>query len=356
MLSSLPVGVIGAGRMCQRAHIPNLLGEQCRIVGIADPRHETAKLVAAHFRIPEVYADYRELVARDDIDAVVAAVPDPLHREIAIAALRAGKHVFIEKPMATNSDDAREMLRAAKEAKKKLAIAYQRRHDPASEIAKRLVDEFALTGELGRLRFMEFKNFGGDWTWSSDPLIDAGDASPEHRADPRHPPWLPQEMTGQFGVYNNGLTHGIDLIQHLVGPPTAVIAAYPDYSATTMALFDWSGVRTLFVAGSTEGSIWQEWLELRYERGWLRLSTPPALHPNHPGVVEVYRGKKGVVERHEAPHEWAFRREIQHFLRCIRDDVAESPTPGEALLSVVIVEELFRQAIRMPEPHPIISP
>jgi len=353
MDTTVCVGVIGAGRMCQRAHIPNLLAEKCQIVGIADPRYETAKLVASHFRIPGAYGDYRELLARDDLDAVVAAVPDQFHAEIAIAALEAGKHVFIEKPMATNSDDGRKMVEVAKRTGRRLSIAYQRRHDPAAQITKRLVDEFAGSGEMGRIRYMELKNFGGDWTWNSDPLIDAGDTSPERGADPRFPSWLPEHLRGQFAVYNNGLTHGIDLIQYLVGAPTAVIAAYPDYSATTMALFDWGGIRTLVAAAPTEGSIWQEWLEMRYEHGWMRLSTPPSLHVNRPGVVEVYRGGRGVTERYEAAHEWAFRREMQHFLRCIREGVPEIPTPEEALLNVMIVEDLFRQAVRMPKPLPI---
>jgi len=355
MESTLNVGVIGAGRMPQRAHIPNLLAEKCRIVAIADPRFETAKLVAAHFGIDTAFGYYEDLLADDDIEAVVVAVPDPFHATVAIAALEAGKHVFIEKPLATNRDDGRAMVAAAHKAGRKLSVAYQRRHDPAAEVTRRLMGEFAQSGEMGAIRSMEWKNFGGEWDWNADPLISAGDARPDEAADPHFPSWLPRELWGEFSIFNNGLSHGVDLIMSLVGRPTSVIAAYPRWSATTMALFDWSGVRTLFAAASTEGSTWQEWLEIRYQHGWLRFSTPPALHANHPGVVEVYRGRQGRREVYEAPHEWAFRREIQHFLRCVREDIPESPTPEEALLNLCLMEDIFRQAARMPEPLPITS-
>jgi len=345
MEPEIRVGVIGAGRMNQRAHIPNLLAEKCEIPAIADPRFETAKLVADAFRIETAYGYYQDLLDREEVDAVVVAVPDPLHAQIAMDALEAGKHVFLEKPMATNSDDAHRMLDAAHRAGKKLMVGYQRRHDPAAEITKRLMTEFSDTGELGRVISMEWRNYGGDWLWTVDPLIESKDDPPQESLDARMPPWLPQELWGEFSVVNNGFSHGIDLMQFVAGKPTAVLSAFPGYRSGTLIVLDWNGIRTLIHSAATEGSIWQEWLEVRYERGWLRFATPPALHSNQPGSVEVYRGAKGITERYEPPHQWAFRREIRHFLACIRDDASESPTPQEALDTLTIVEAVFHRAM-----------
>jgi predicted dehydrogenase len=344
MASRLRVGVIGAGRMNQRAHIPNLLAENCEIPAIADPRFETTKLVANAFGIETAYGFCQDLLARDDIDAVVVAVPDQLHASIAVEALESGKHVFLEKPMATNSLDAQKVVDAARETGRKLSVAYQRRHDPAAELTKRLMSEFSESGEMGAARTMEWRNYGGDWLWTVDPLIQASDDPPQEPLDPRRPAWLPQELWGEFDIFNNGLSHGVDLMQYLMGDATSVLAAYPRYHAGTMVILDWNGVRTLIAGAPSEGSMWQEWFEVRYERGWLRFATPPALHSNQPGHVSVYRGGKGVVEHYDPPHEWAFRRELQHFLRCVRENSPESPTPDEARRTLRTIEAIFQKA------------
>jgi predicted dehydrogenase len=350
----IAVGVIGAGRMSQRAHVPNALAERCDVRAIADPRAETARLVAERFGVPHVYADYRELIARPDIEAVIISVPDQFHAEVGIAAAEAGKHVFIEKPLATNSGDGRAMVAAARKAGVVFSVAFQRRHDPAAEIAKRLVDEWARTGEMGKLRLMFFPGYGGDWIASPYPLISAGDdqKSPERGAPWRLPEWLPSEFHGAFAGFNNGRSHGLDLLLYLFGPATSVLGAWPDWNPGPLIVFDWSGARTTFSHGADERGRWQERLEMHWDNGSLTFSTPPALLRNVPGTVEVYRAKEGKREVYEAPHDWAFRREMAHFLRAIREGVPASPTPEDALRSLVLVEDVFRQAMRMAPPMP----
>ena len=353
MDSPIRVGVVGAGRMPQRAHIPNALAEGCDVVGLADPRANTARRVADHFGIPQTYSDLDGLLAHEDVDALIISVPDPFHAELAIAAARAGKHVFIEKPIATNSDDGRAMVAEAKKAGRLLMIGYQRRHDPAAEIVKGLVDAWAASGEMGVPRYIEFGCLGGDWQCTPDGLIEADDPRPDERASGSLPAWLPEHLYGNFGMFNNGRSHGLDLMRYLFGPPTSVLAAHMAPGPAPVTVFDWAGAHTVFVEGPWQRGRWDERLTVCYDGGWVRLTTPPALLRNMPGTVEVYRASEGVREIIEPPYEWAFRREMAHFVRCIREGLPENPTPEEALDTLVVVEEVFRQAMAMPPPRPI---
>ena len=354
MSTPLIIGIIGAGRMNQRAHIPNLLAEGCTVAAITDTRPRTADLVARHFHIPRVCQSTEELLSMDELDAVCISIPDEYHAGAAIAALGAGKHVFMEKPLSTNSVDGKVMIDAAAKSGKKFHVGFQRRHDPGAEILKNLVDEWVTSGEMGTMKWMMFVGAGGDWNCTPDPLISTDEPIPPQPDGTPLPEWLPDHHRRWFGAINNGRSHGLDLLRYLFGPPESVVAAHPDRNESIH--FMWNGASVFFVEGTYEGGRWNEFLEIHYENGWVRFRTPPALHENTPGIVEVYRGGpdgRGHYEEHQAPYEWAFRREIQHFIRSVNENIPESPTPEDAYWTLKLVEDVFKTALTMPEPVPV---
>ena len=121
--SSVALGLIGCGRAAQRLHLPALsaLGN-AKIVAVAEPAAEdeaVAKVIRKHAPDATVYGGWRELLRDENVEAVVIALPTPMHARVAVAALAAGKHVYVEKPIAINMPDARRVLRAADLAEKK---------------------------------------------------------------------------------------------------------------------------------------------------------------------------------------------------------------------------------------------
>ena len=140
------VGIAGCGGI-SNAHIPVLLRmEGVKIVAVCDINPERAK-AAAEKTGAEIARDFGELIAREDVDVVHVLTPHYLHAPLAIAALKAGKNVITEKPMATTLADARAMIRAARESKGRLAVIFQNRYNPASQALKKLV----ASGEGGKL-------------------------------------------------------------------------------------------------------------------------------------------------------------------------------------------------------------
>lgn len=134
-MNQLRVGVIGLGEVAQVTHLPILrvLRDRYRIAAICDISPTLLADIGGRFDIPEDarYLDYHDLVARDDLDLVFVLNSDEYHADSAIAAMRAGKHVLVEKPMCLTLSDAEAMIRERDAAGVQLMVGYMRRYAPA---------------------------------------------------------------------------------------------------------------------------------------------------------------------------------------------------------------------------------
>ena len=141
----LKVGVIGVGTQGEK-HIKSYQSLQnAEVVAVADLKEERVKEIAKQYDIKNWYTDYKEMLELPDLDAVSVVTPDFLHREPATSAINAGKHVLVEKPLATTIQDAEAIVSAAKKTRVKLMVSFISRWRPSVIIAKRFIDR----GELG---------------------------------------------------------------------------------------------------------------------------------------------------------------------------------------------------------------
>ncbi|HEY9291933.1 MAG TPA: Gfo/Idh/MocA family oxidoreductase [Microlunatus sp.] len=208
----LRVGVIGfgwMGRLHSRAylrvgqHYPDL---QLRpeLVAVADsaPDDRLDSAVDA-YGFADTHTDWRELVARDDIDLVSITAPNYLHHEIGIAAARAGKHVWIEKPAGRNVNETREIRDAVAAAGRKSAAGFNYRHAPAVQLAKSMIE----SGRLGSIEHITIRLLA------------------DYAADPRALlSWRFERERSGSGVLGDLVSHGVDLARHLVGEITELIS------------------------------------------------------------------------------------------------------------------------------------
>ncbi len=123
------------------------------VVACADLDEKRLKLFAARHSIPRAFTDYRELLSSSDVEMVSVCVPNFFHKEVAVKAVRAGKHVVCEKPLATGVDDARQMLEEARKAGVRLFYAEDWVFAPALSRAREIVSE----GALGRVLYVKAK-------------------------------------------------------------------------------------------------------------------------------------------------------------------------------------------------------
>jgi predicted dehydrogenase len=115
---SIRVGIIGIGRIAVDSHIPDLRKAGAEVFALADVVPGRAGRFAAQFGIPHAFDDYRQMLRREELDAVVVASPILAHEENAVAAFEAGKHVFLEKPPAATAAGMRRITAAGHKAGK----------------------------------------------------------------------------------------------------------------------------------------------------------------------------------------------------------------------------------------------
>ena len=181
----LQIGFIGCGGIAHQKHFPGMKQQaaSCDLVAFCDLVPERAEKAAKEYGTEDAktYTDYRELLADPSIDAVHVLTPNVSHSEISVAALKAGKHVLCEKPMAATDADAKKMLEARDKTGKLLTIGYQYRHFAENQVAKKVVED----GWLGDIYYAEATNLRrrGVPTWGvftdkekqgGGPLIDIG--------------------------------------------------------------------------------------------------------------------------------------------------------------------------------------
>jgi len=141
------IGIIGAGQI-GKIHLENYQKVPgAEIAAIADIDKAEARRVAGLFKVPSCYFDAQDLLARDDLDAVDVCLHNNYHMPYTVAALKSGKHVYCEKPMAGAYVDAQTMLDKARKLRKKLSIQLATLFSKQTKAAKALIDE----GRLGRL-------------------------------------------------------------------------------------------------------------------------------------------------------------------------------------------------------------
>ncbi|MBQ9324919.1 MAG: inositol 2-dehydrogenase [Clostridia bacterium] len=196
-MNKLRIGIVGAGRIGNvhaesiTYHIP-----EAEVVMVTDVIEESAKKLAERFGIPKYSGDYMDIIHDPDIDAVLVCSPTPTHADITIAALKAGKHVFCEKPVHTSLEKIREVAQAEKETGKKLQIGFNRRFDHNHKAVQRL----AADGSLGKIELIKIT--------SRDP----------------EPP-SPEYAASSGGLYIDMMIHDFDMAMFLAGSDVTEVYA-----------------------------------------------------------------------------------------------------------------------------------
>jgi predicted dehydrogenase len=201
---TLGFGVFGYGFMAT-AHLEALRAiPGTRAVAVCGPRLERATEVASKFQAPLATSDPENLLNHPDVDAVLVDTPDAFHFPLVMAAVRHGKHVFCEKPLAPEVEQAREMARAVERAGLRSMMGFATRFSPVIQNVKRLLDG----GALGRVFHVHAQSFNAG-------LL----------ADPPRWSWRTDKARSGTGILGDLGSHAIDLNHFLLGPTAEVMAS-----------------------------------------------------------------------------------------------------------------------------------
>ena len=352
MSDKIRIGFVGSGFMGQKAHLDNFVTfDDCEVVALAEGRAKTAEMVSRKYAIPKTYSNHREMLAEEELDAVVAILPYGLHHAVLPDILKAGKHLMTEKPICVKVETARELAALAEERELIYQVGYMKRFTPASTYAKSVIEDWTSSGRAGKMTYLRATMPPGDWMFRMDPALIADEPWPEYEGEA--PEALPaefgEEIASNYNAFVNYYIHQVNLIRFLLGENYHVTHADPS-GAILVGTSD-SGIPILLeMKGYGMRNGWEEYYKICFERGKIDISIPAPLARQRPGDVVVFKAfeDKGdpTWERPSLPAEWCFKVQAREFVRCVRDKAASISPASHAVLDLEVAMEYARTLSR----------
>ena len=321
------LGIVGTGAISQVVHVPIFTERKdVDLTALADADPHKARTLAERFGVPRVL-DWEELVEDPDLDAVVLTTPNHLHEDMSVRALEAGKHVLVERPLASTSEGAQHIVDAAERTGRILMVGMPHRFRPEVSALRNLV----AGGELGEL-------YSARASWMVRPMTVT------------RPTWRHKRDTAGGGALIDLGVPAMDLALWMSGFPTiervSCILKYGDFevedAATVMAQAETGMALTIEVSNRLFAG------EDRFYARLLGTEGSGSLPP-----LSVYRQLGGrpleVTPRQptprggENPYTNAYRRLLDEFVRAVQGRV-DVPLPDEQVRLIRLVEASYEAA------------
>lgn len=339
----LRVGLIGAGTIAFSAHLPAIrtLGHLVELVAVADVREENAARAAREFGAQAYYSDYRQMLARGDLDFVDICTPEFLHAEQTEAAAAAGLHVLCEKPMSSTPEEADRMIAACEQAGVSLMIAHSRRFTGRYRQIRAAIDR----GEIGGVRYVR-ENERRPRAMYASLELGTGYWAPEGGR-----PWVERAGYSQGAALTNAV-HETDLARWFTGAnPVSIYASartvtegaeVPDMLSYTITFDNGSVAAAEIVNQLPTGYPYFHMMEVIGQNGRIR-----ALDPHmSPLMVATMQGQTQAMNFPTLLHvDRAYVDEIEAFALAIQSGEAPPLSPHDARAAV----ELSVAAVRSSE-------
>lgn len=329
-MKELHAAVVGCG-LISKNHLKALKNvEHAACTAVCDIVPRKAAEAAAQYGIGKTYDDFADLLADEDIDVIHICTPHYLHAQMAVDALRAGKHVLCEKPMALTQEDAKRMIRAAEESGKYLGICFQNRYNKASVYIRELLEGGSLGAVTGGR---------GQVAWDRKPAY-------YEQSD-----WRGSIEKAGGGVLINQAIHTFDLLQWLTFPVKTVEASLSTKrlkgiieveDTVDILMTDGDKRRLLFYTSNCYIKNAPVELEIICENGSIRMTG---------NVVEVEKGDQ--ITRKDYTSGTVLGKDywgsghgflIDDFYQCIREERPFPVDGREAFASVRLMESVYRSA------------
>ncbi|HEX8473056.1 MAG TPA: Gfo/Idh/MocA family oxidoreductase [Pyrinomonadaceae bacterium] len=327
------LGIVGCGRVTEARHLPALRGiPEAEVSALSDVDVATLESVGERFAVARRYSDYREMIESGGVDAVAVCVPPKFHTEIALAALGAGKHLFVEKPLALSLDECRLLReRAAVDGKLKVLVGFNMRWHRLVREAREIIRR----GELGEIKLVRTVFTSGI------------------RRNPAYPEWRRRRESGGGAQFELGVHH-FDLLRFLLASEAREVSASSASGDETVTVSIRMSDGEQVVCAFSEGTGENHEIEVYGERRWLRLSCYRAdgleLYEagEYPGAVGVrlrraakfFRDMPRMVRQSGKGGDYvaSYAEEWRHFIDSIRNDGAVESTlhDGQRALEIAL--------------------
>jgi predicted dehydrogenase len=304
---------------------------------VMDRSHHIASGVAERYGIP-AHTTKEDDVLHSDVDAVLIAVPDRFHATLVEAALSAGKHVLVEKPLASSVDEAEKVVYRANEARLIVQVASMKRHDPGVRFGAA-----AVANDIGPL--LTFT------AWYRVPVVRAAESAifPKIIDDPEVRRVENAAKTSDRAAYVLA-THGshvFDSIRFLAGEVEWIDARHAeqdgDHVWQGQIGLDGQGLGTFQILASAHGE-WEEGIDLHGARGTVQIRTHVPF-VRRSSNTRVYTDRDRLWREPYYAESDAYRNQLEAFAAAVRGEQAPSPTAYDGLQAVRLIDAAERSAV-----------
>lgn len=346
MENPIRIGFVGIGMMGQMAHLRNYVQlPECRVVAVSDLRPKLAQEVATRYGVPKVYPNAAEMLAHEELDALVAAQPFVQHGGIIPPLYKSRLPVFTEKPLASSVPVAEQLVAAARAAGTWHMVGYHKRSDPAVMWVKAEMERLKQTGELGKLRYVRLLMPAGEWTGNGlNGMLTSDEAHPVLPADPPEP-GMDEATFNKYISFVNYYIHQVNLLRYLLDEPYHV--TYADPSGVLLAAQSESGICGTIEMSPFQTTVdWQESALVAFEKGYFKIELPAPLAIHRPGRVEAYYDSGAGAEPStvipQLPYVHAMRQQAINFLRAVRGEIAPMCEAAEAVEDLKVARDYIQ--------------
>ena len=325
-MEKVRLGVVGLGWIAQVVHLPMLCKlNEAEVVAICDRDKSRGRLVAEKFGITSLYSDVTQMLENEKLDAVIIATSTDSHKEVTLAALKAGKDVLVEKPIARKYDEALAMAEAVKVHKRKLMVGMNHRFRPDAMILK----SFLEGKELGKVFYTK-----AGWL----------------RRKSNDSAWLTQKEKSGGGVFIDLGIVMLDMALWMMGFPEVKRVTATDFHHTTKDVEDTSCVNIILRNGSLI-NIEVSWsMHVDDDQYYCHVFGTEGTASMNPLRInkELHGNVVNLAPTKIDPPQHLFKRsyenELRHFLGAIRDVHPLLSTADEAVQRMKIVDAVYKSA------------
>jgi len=320
------IGVIGSGRVGQIGHLGPLSEmNDVTLVALAELRPELGKRVVERYGVQRLYRTHRELLGDPDVEAVIVVTRREHTAGVVVDALRAGKHVLSEKPMAQTVEEARMLLDAAADAGTTYAIGYMKRSD---DVIHALHARLA-SNPYGNLRQTRARMCCGDDTGKNEaPWIMTDEARPGEA----------ERRDSELGTFLNVYSHATNLTRYLVRESYVPVDIERDDELHVRARAA-SGSPIDFVLADRRDGAWDESITLEFERATVRVILPAPFQRD--GRVQAFI-ESGDETETLVSDVWAHARQARRFVEAVRGGEPMPCSGADAFFDVAFATELMQ--------------
>lgn len=334
----LTIGILGIGGVGE-THLRNCLLMQNVTIAVADTS-KAAMRKAKKLGVKEVFADYRDLLSKGNVDAVVVALPHFLHKDSACMAAERGIDLFVEKPLGRTARECEEIIECAKKHHVKLMVGFNQRFYDHNHKLKSMIEK----GLLGEIQIISGVNV------SYGPLYSRFPPAPVSEW------WLKPETSGGGALIDNG-SHMIDLVRWLMSSDLLVDHVLLDYKYQ-LPVEDTAILTLRFKSARAKAILTLGWFTSSYGEfmvdvfGTVRSISSKALIPPRKvaaseaakNIVNVLLGRAVATKEEFPPFSPSHYRELKHFIACVREDKEPLVTGEDGLECGKVIDRAYELA------------